>query len=526
MRTFGMWGAGLLALVMCAGVARAETAPDIKAATAHVEAGAAAAYREQLARFDAAQAAAPDDAALAVARCEFIAQYTDEEYGISVASAPEDFDACEAHVLDRMPNAPEVALFKLDRICVLEKSLAEGERLLKVSTQWPPAMRARLLAKLAELDDAKAQRYALDAVRLDANAPVDDATLARAWLDAGDPAKAEQALEGVEATWGPYGELRFDLAIARKDWTAAVAMIDVRDVSDIYPSLQRFGRLAVAAPSTLAQGQMPVLLFMVLAMGAGLAALPVLLLLPVHYRGLVRRLQHRTAQAPLPRVTLWHAWYGAAVALAVPSMLMVFVAPQMLGDTEGATRMGPGVFALMLWSTCVSLLAMVPVLGVFGKRGLLGDGALWRASWRRIVVYWLALIAIVFALNALFTLTGMDTTTEQTRMVAALAEQAKGASGVLLTLGIVALLGPVFEELVFRGLLLNGMARHLDFRWANGIQALLFACMHADPPRFVFYFAMGLFGGWLVRRTGSLAPAIALHVLNNAWAMGLMVALT
>ena len=111
-------------------------------------------------------------------------------------------------------------------------------------------------------------------------------------------------------------------------------------------------------------------------------------------------------------------------------------------------------------------------------------------------------------------------------MVAALAEQAKGTSGVMLTLCIVALLGPIFEELVFRGLLLNGMARHLDFRWANGIQAFLFACMHADPPRFVFYFAMGLFGGWLVRRTGSVAPAIALHALNNAWAIGLLIAVT
>jgi membrane protease YdiL (CAAX protease family) len=239
---------------------------------------------------------------------------------------------------------------------------------------------------------------------------------------------------------------------------------------------------------------------------------------------MARRLQHRTSQAPLPRVTLWHAWYGAAIALAVPTVLMVFVAPQMLDG--GGARMGPALFSLMLWTMCVSLLAMVPVLGVFGKRGLLGDRAIWRSSWKRILVYWFVLLVIVFALNALFTVTGMDTSTEQTKMVAALAEQAKGTSGVMLTLCIVALLGPIFEEIVFRGLLLNGMARHLDFRWANGIQAFAFACMHADPPRFVFYFAMGLFGGWLVRRTGSIAPAIALHALNNAWAIGLLIAVT
>jgi membrane protease YdiL (CAAX protease family) len=32
---------------------------------------------------------------------------------------------------------------------------------------------------------------------------------------------------------------------------------------------------------------------------------------------------------------------------------------------------------------------------------------------------------------------------------------------------------------------------------------------------------MGMLGGWLVRRTGALGPAIALHAANNALAVGL-----
>ena len=84
------------------------------------------------------------------------------------------------------------------------------------------------------------------------------------------------------------------------------------------------------------------------------------------------------------------------------------------------------------------------------------------------------------------------------------------------------MIGPLFEELTFRGLLLGGFARHLSFGWANGLQAFLFACMHGDPPRFLFYFAMGLLTGALVRRTNSLAPAIALHMLNNAVSMSLL----
>jgi len=43
----------------------------------------------------------------------------------------------------------------------------------------------------------------------------------------------------------------------------------------------------------------------------------------------------------------------------------------------------------------------------------------------------------------------------------------------------------------------------------------VFAAVHDDAPRFVFYFALGLAGGWLVKSTKSLAPAIALHMINN-----------
>ncbi|HJU40791.1 MAG TPA: CPBP family intramembrane glutamic endopeptidase, partial [Tahibacter sp.] len=75
---------------------------------------------------------------------------------------------------------------------------------------------------------------------------------------------------------------------------------------------------------------------------------------------------------------------------------------------------------------------------------------------------------------------------------------------------------PLVEELVFRGFLLGGLSRHVGFATANVVQASVFAAFHADPPRLPFYFTLGLLAGWLVRRSGGLAPALALHALNNA----------
>ena len=94
--------------------------------------------------------------------------------------------------------------------------------------------------------------------------------------------------------------------------------------------------------------------------------------------------------------------------------------------------------------------------------------------------------------------------------------------GVMLSFATIAILAPIIEELMFRGLMLGGMARHVSFGWANLIQAVVFALVHDDSPRFVFYLTMGLLAGALVKKTRSLLPAIALHALNNTVAFLLM----
>src|SRR5688572_16290058 len=69
-------------------------APNADAALQQVQARKAEAYRDVLAQFDLAMKVAPDDVTLGVARCTFINQFTDDEYGEWVDSAPDDFEAC------------------------------------------------------------------------------------------------------------------------------------------------------------------------------------------------------------------------------------------------------------------------------------------------------------------------------------------------------------------------------------------------------------------------------------------------
>ncbi|MEP2530198.1 CPBP family intramembrane glutamic endopeptidase [Shimia sp.] len=86
------------------------------------------------------------------------------------------------------------------------------------------------------------------------------------------------------------------------------------------------------------------------------------------------------------------------------------------------------------------------------------------------------------------------------------------------------------EELVFRGYLQSQLAARFRAPWIwMGLPSLLFGALHYEPAVYgdvAIWLALwsGLFGlaaADLTARSGTLGPAIALHVVNNFSAMGL-----
>jgi|GEM_PF-760969 len=88
--------------------------------------------------------------------------------------------------------------------------------------------------------------------------------------------------------------------------------------------------------------------------------------------------------------------------------------------------------------------------------------------------------------------------------------------------GIAVLMGPLLEEVVFRGLLQTLLIDTLGrrFRWtAVLIAAAVFALIHAGAVSWHGWpglFVLGLVLGWLYERTGSLLPCYLAHALFNA----------
>ena len=85
-------------------------------------------------------------------------------------------------------------------------------------------------------------------------------------------------------------------------------------------------------------------------------------------------------------------------------------------------------------------------------------------------------------------------------------------AGLLL---LAALIGPIAEEIFFRGLLYGGLRNRIGVGRALVLTAFLFACLHTDPVSFLPIFALGLLFGWVYEKTGSLAAPVAIHVLHN-----------
>jgi membrane protease YdiL (CAAX protease family) len=96
------------------------------------------------------------------------------------------------------------------------------------------------------------------------------------------------------------------------------------------------------------------------------------------------------------------------------------------------------------------------------------------------------------------------------------------AAHPLLALGLGCVLGPICEELLFRGVLLKGLLRNYRPAVAIGQSALLFGIIHLNPAQSVGAFIIGLVLGWLYYRTHSLVLCIGLHMLNNMLAFGAM----
>lgn len=110
-------------------------------------------------------------------------------------------------------------------------------------------------------------------------------------------------------------------------------------------------------------------------------------------------------------------------------------------------------------------------------------------------------------LEPLFTLIGLHLNTPS------FSTSSNVASNVLLFISV-CIVAPIFEELLFRGLILSTLKRFGNM-FAIIITSLLFGLAHGNLPQSIPVFFFSLVLCYVVLRTNSLIPSITIHMLNN-----------
>lgn len=92
-------------------------------------------------------------------------------------------------------------------------------------------------------------------------------------------------------------------------------------------------------------------------------------------------------------------------------------------------------------------------------------------------------------------------------------------TGVVQTIVGIAVLPALAEEVVFRGVLLRGLAAQKRLPVAIVMSSAVFGIYHVLPAQVVATFLLGCVLGLLTLRARSIVPAVVAHFLNNAIAI-------
>ena len=89
-----------------------------------------------------------------------------------------------------------------------------------------------------------------------------------------------------------------------------------------------------------------------------------------------------------------------------------------------------------------------------------------------------------------------------------------GSTNILIVILVVVIIGPIFEELIFRKAFVDIIGKY-NIRLAVFISAASFALFHGNITQAIYTFAVGLILGWVYAKTKNIFYKIFLHIFIN-----------
>ena len=255
---------------------------------------------------------------------------------------------------------------------------------------------------------------------------------------------------------------------------------------------------------------------------------------PLDYHSLLRGTSAYRWWKPLALLLLSGAFFGILTVVVTVAVIPVLL----LTDPDYPAQVAAGTAAALdtqrpvsVLVSMVSIMIMLPaVLLAMLVLGMRPIGLIWsvaaRMRWGLLGRLFVISVLAIAVMNLVGIAAGV-LLEPATDPAAAANETAFDARAALLSMLLVLLLVPLqstAEEIVFRGLFMQVLGAWLRNPWfAILIPSIGFASLHIyDIWGLLAVGLLGAVSAWLTWRTGGLEAAIAIHVVNNYVAFGIM----
>lgn len=213
--------------------------------------------------------------------------------------------------------------------------------------------------------------------------------------------------------------------------------------------------------------------------------------------------------------------YGATLLATIALYLVYLIQAGGLQETASA---GQRLINSTLYVTLIGDLTAAMILYLFyrkdqmhRKEGFSGKGKafVWAppVSWFSVII--LAIATGQFLNDLINGLHLNDLFTGYSEV----SEQAFSGQPVGLMILVVGIIGPICEELMFRGIVFNRLKDWVKPQAAIAISALLFGIYHGNVVQFFYATCMGVMLAIIYDKTGTLWISIVAHIAANLWSL-------
>ncbi len=205
-------------------------------------------------------------------------------------------------------------------------------------------------------------------------------------------------------------------------------------------------------------------------------------------------------------------WNGVVTALSIFfAQIIVAIIASLIGlglAFSGGFEID-NVFGLIMGITLIVAFPLA-VWWVLRSRKLAAEAWVWKNEyWKLLLISFLMTFGTAWVIGVILELFPF-----YEDMVKQYAEMFEGLNPFLLIIGG-AVIGPICEEIIFRGIILKEFLLRYDYKKAILYSSIIFSAIHMMPLQVIATFPVGLVLGYIYYKTNSLWLVSIIHIINN-----------